>query len=166
MFKRTAAIRDSAFALAFVLCSSAYAYAEEITGRIVSVHDGDTATLLTAEKNQVKIRLAGIDAPELKQAYGRVSRDHLASLIANHTVTVTIYKKDRYGRSVGKILVGSIDANLEQVQAGLAWHYKKYEREQEPDDRQIYADAEVRARTAGIGLWRDDDPTPPWVWRK
>jgi len=67
---------------------------------------------------------------------------------------------------VGKVVVRGQDANLEQVRRGLAWHYKKYEREQEPSDRVSYAEAEIEARIARRGLWADPESISPWDWRK
>lgn len=84
----------------------------------------------------------------------------------NKPVSVEYSKRDKYGRTVGKILVAGIDANLEQVKAGMAWHYKKYQNEQTPDDRATYAQAEDAARARKQGLWFDVEPTPPWDWRK
>ena len=81
-------------------------------------------------------------------------------------VTVETEKKDRYGRDVGKVLVNGVDANLEQVQRGFAWHYKAYEREQSANDRKLYEFAEKEARTTRRGLWRDAEPLPPWEFRK
>lgn len=143
-----------------------WASADTITGRVVNVHDGDTITVLDAEKKQHKIRLAGIDAPELGQAYGRASRDTLAEYVAGKAVTVEVGKLDKYGRAVGKVLLDSKDQCLEQLRAGLAWHYKKYEKEQMPEDRRGYSEAEQSAREARRGLWVDSDPLPPWVYRK
>jgi endonuclease YncB( thermonuclease family) len=81
-------------------------------------------------------------------------------------VTVQYSKRDRYQRLVGKVLLGGQDMNIRQIQAGLAWHYKKYQREQSAADRRLYADAEVMAREAQRGLWREADPVAPWMWRK
>jgi len=111
-------------------------------------------------------RLAGIDAPERKQAYGLVSRRHLASLVAGQQVTVEYQKRDRYGRIVGKVLLDGIDVYLEQVKTEFAWHYKKYQHEQSPEDRQLYADAENKARDDRLGLWRENNPIPPWEHRR
>jgi endonuclease YncB( thermonuclease family) len=74
-------------------------------------------------------------------------------------------KRDKYKREVGKVLVGGMDANLEQVSRGMAWHYKAYEREQTPNDRKLYAAAENEAKAARRGLWADADPMPPWEFR-
>ncbi len=73
-------------------------------------------------------------------------------------------KKDRYGRYVGKVLVDGKDANLEQIRAGMAWHFKRYEIEQPPEDRRAYAEAEKRARAQRVGLWQEE-ALAPWVWR-
>ncbi len=81
-------------------------------------------------------------------------------------VTIEYQKRDRYGRIVGKVLLDGIDVSLEQVKAGFAWHYKKYQHEQSLEDRQLYADAEIRAREGRLGLWRENNPNPPWEFRR
>lgn len=139
--------------------------ADTLHGRVVGVSDGDTVTVLDATNSQWKIRLMGIDAPEKKQAFGNKSKEHLSALVFNKQVAIECSKQDKYGRTVGKIMVDGVDANLEQVKAGLAWHYKQYQREQSPDDRTAYAQAEEQARAAKRGLWVDLDHTPPWDWR-
>ena len=128
--------------------------------------DGDTITVLDANRQQNKVRLTGIDAPEKFQPFGNRSRQHLSALVHGRDVVVEWNKRDRYGRILGKVLVGSVDANLEQIRAGLAWHYKQYEREQSREDRETYASAELDARTAKRGLWIDPAPIPPWEFRR
>jgi len=148
------------------VCLSLATFADTLTGKVVKITDGDTLYALDANNKQHKIRLAGIDAPERKQAYGLASRKHLASIVAGQQVTVGYQKRDRYGRIVGKVLFGGIDACLEQVKTGFAWHYKKYQHEQSPEDRQLYADAENQARDERLGLWRENNPNPPWEYRR
>ena len=140
--------------------------ADTLHGRVVGVSDGDTVTVLDASNTQFKIRLMGIDAPEKKQAFGSKSKESLSALVFNKQVTVEYNKKDKYGRTVGKITVDGVDANLEQVKVGMAWHYKKYQKEQSVDDRRLYAMAEEQARAGKRGLWVDAEQTPPWDWRK
>ena len=132
-------------------------YAATLTGR--------TVCILTEGDVQHKIRLQGIDAPERAQAYGSKSKEHLSDLVAGRFVVVEYDKRDRYGRIVGKVLVGGEDACLEQVLAGYAWHYKKYQAEQSETDRQVYAEAEIEAREAKRGLWQDPHAIPPWEYR-
>ncbi len=141
-------------------------FADTLTGKVVKITDGDTLYVLDANYEQHKIRLAGIDAPERKQAYRLASRKHLASLVAGKQVTVGYQKRDRYGRIVGKVLLDGIDACLEQVKAGFTWHYKKYQHEQSPEDQRLYAEAENKTRDERLGLWRENHPIPPWEHRR
>jgi endonuclease YncB( thermonuclease family) len=132
----------------------------------VGVADGDTITVLSAGNQQTRVRLQGIDAPESGQAFGQVSKRNLSNFIFDKQVVVEYEKTDRYGRTLGKVLAGRRDVNLEQVKAGLAWHYKDYQEEQQPEDRRLYADAETDARAAKRGLWADANPIPPWDFRR
>ncbi len=93
-------------------------------------------------------------------------RGRLRSTVAGKPVRVEYQKRDRYGRIVGKVLVNGVDVCLEQVKAGFAWHYKKYQREQSPEDQRLYADAENKARNERLGLWRENNPNPPWEHRR
>jgi len=143
------------------------AFPNVLQGRVIGVTDGDTVTLLDASKTQYKIRLSGIDAPEKSQPFGNRSKQSLSDLAYNRVITVEWSKKDRYGRTVGKLVAhDGKDINLEQIRRGLAWHYKAYQREQSPEDRVRYAKAEEAARAQGVGLWRDAQQVPPWEYRK
>lgn len=141
-------------------------HAEILTGIIIGISDGDTVTLLDPNQRRYKIRLTGIDAPEKKMPYGQRSKEHLSDLIFSKDVQVETEKLDRYGRTLGKILLDHKDINLAMSQAGQAWHYKKYQQEQSASDRLLYSLAEDQARLRRIGLWHDATPTPPWDWRK
>lgn len=152
------------------------AWAETLLGRVIAISDGDTVTVLDSTNTQFKIRLMGIDAPEKAQPFGDRSKQALSALIFNRLVSVDWKKRDRYGRVVGKILVAalncdapecvkSVDANLEQVKAGMAWWYRDYAKEQEPKDRDFYEQAEFQAKMHRAGLWADKNPIPPWDWR-
>ncbi len=103
----------------FLVFLSIPAFGDSLTGKVVKITDGDTLYVLDANYQEHKIRLAGIDAPERKQAYGLASRKHLASIVAGKQVTVEYQKRDRYGRIVGKVLLDGIDVCLEQVRRGL-----------------------------------------------
>ena len=140
--------------------------AETMTGRVVRIADGDTITVLDAMNTQHRIRLQGIDAPESHQAFGTQSKKNLSDLIFDKEVTVVYDKIDQYGRLVGKIIFAGRDINLEQVKAGMAWHYKQFEREQSPEDRELYAQAEDQARSARRGLWVDANPIEPDEFRR
>ena len=127
-----------------------------LSGKVVSIHDGDTITVLQ-NKQKIKVRLFGIDAPEKKQDYGQRSKQFLASLIAGQVVEVDPKGKDRYKRTLGIIYYKGQDINAQMVLNGYAWAYVKYSR--------IYVDQEKLARENKRGLWQSSNPTPPWEWR-
>lgn len=137
-----------------------------LQGLVVRVSDGDSITVLDADKRQHKIRLQGIDAPEKKQAFGQKSKESLANMVYQKTVEVHWRKKDRYGRTIGQVVSGGVDVCLEQVKRGMAWHYKAYQREQKAADRALYDRAQTLAREQGVGLWQDRAPVEPWAFRR
>ena len=142
------------------------AAANVIHGRVVGVSDGDSVTVLDAQKTQYKIRLAGIDAPERAQAFGQKAKESLSDLVLGKSVDVEWSKQDRYGRIVGMITLAGVAINLEQIKRGMAWHYKPYQNEQSPEDRVAYAQSESQARDKKLGLWRDPTPIEPAVFRQ
>ncbi len=158
-------LKRSLFATFFLLLTFNL-QAATLQGKVVSVADGDTITVLDGNKTQHKIRLQGIDAPEKAQAFGHKSKQSLNQLVHSKMVTVEFEKKDKYGRTVGKVLLNGTDVCLEQIKLGMAWHYKQYQSEQSKEDREIYAQAEQFANLQAIGLWRDKNPMSPWDFRK
>lgn len=151
--------------LAIALVAAPFAQATILLGRVVGVSDGDTITVLDTDNTQYKIRLVGIDSPEKRQAFGQRSKEALSDLIYDKQVAVEHFKTDRYKRILGKIRVGQTDVNLAMIRQGFAWHYKKYQNDQPLDDRIAYNKAEEEARASKRGLWRDENPTPPWEFR-
>ena len=146
------------FAL-YILSSSLYANTADIQGKVTRVLDGDTIEILQ-NKTPVRIRLANIDAPEKKQAYGRWSTDQLKSLIAEQSVRVTYSHNDRYCRIIGRVFTtGGSEANRFMVQSGAAWVYEHYNTDND------LATLQQEARSQKRGLWADPNPVPPWEWR-
>ena len=155
-----------------LLCSNLVA-GEIIFTTVSRVIDGDTIEILKDEEF-VKVRLHGIDAPERSQKYGKEATDKVKELLRPvNMITVNILDKDRYGRYIATVHTndedmvrvnsyGDIrgDVGLILVDQGLAWHYKKYSDSEELEAAQNYA------RTNKIGLWSEEDPTPPWVYRR
>ena len=133
--------------------------AEMLHGKVVGVADGDTLTLLSPDNNRTRIRLFGIDAPEKSQPFGQKSKASLSELVFDRNVDVSIETLDHYGRTVGSVIYEGNDINLEQVRRGMAWVYQKYTRDPK------YLETEAEARTTHRGLWRDEDPSPPWEYR-
>jgi hypothetical protein len=115
---------DIRYLLALISIISLSAHAADLTGRIVSVHDGDTVTLLDSTNQQHKIRLKGIDALESHQAFGQKSKTNLAAMVFNREVVAECGKQDRYRRDICVIKVDGKDANEAQVAAGMAWWYE------------------------------------------
>lgn len=145
-------------------------------GRVVRIVDGDTLEVLDESKTPRRIRLDGIDTPERGKPFYQRASQHLAGLVFGKEVEVRWRKLDPFNRCVGKVLVAdptcaaatcpkSLDANLAQIQAGYAWWFRRYAREQSPEDRASYEAAEQQAREARRGLWVDPDPSPPWEGR-
>lgn len=155
------------YSLIAVLCLLATsASAETLTGIVVGIADGDTLTLLDANRQQHKIRLMGIDAPESHQPFGQKSKTQLSAMTFNREATAECGKIDKYHRRICKIVVAGVDINLEQIKSGMAWHYKQYANEQSPSDREDYTVGEFNAKIRRLGLWSDKNPIPPWDWRR
>jgi micrococcal nuclease len=157
------ASRGAAALFLILLCAvvgaQAPSYPFSLEGRVVAVTDGDTIKVLKDNK-QHKIRLNGIDAPEMKQAFGRKSKEYLASLVAGKQVEVIVRDTDRYGRFVGDVFVAGKSACAELVAAGFAWHYVEYSEDEE------LAALEKWAKAKKLGLWSDPHPVPPWDYRR
>jgi len=153
-----------AFFLLALLLVPTICLTQTLAGRVVSVADGDTITILTSTNLQVIIRLYGIDTPEEGQAFGSMAKKFTSSLVFGKQVKVTPYDIDKYGRTVGVVLVnGSINVNEQIIGAGYAWQYRKYCKESFCSS---WLDLEKAAQQSRIGLWYDHDPIPPWEWRK
>lgn len=153
------------FAL-MTLTVAPWAWAETLEGHVVCVSDGDTVVLIDAAQQEHSLRLAGIDAPERSQPFGFAARLNLAQAVLGRAVRFEIRKHDRPGRAVGRLLVDGADAAQGLLEQGLAWHYTRYAHEQPEAERRRYAEAEGKARQAGLGLWSDPNPIPPWEWRR
>lgn len=148
-------------AIAFWLSATAsIAYADtEFQGRAVRVLDGDTIEVLSPGNHTVRVRLANIDAPEKSQPSGQRSKENLTQLVAGQAVTVIDLGGDQYGRRIGRVMVNGQEANVEQVRAGMAWVYGRYNH-----DEQL-PELESEARGQRVGLWADPYPTAPWDFR-
>ncbi len=149
------------------------AQGEVLTGRVVGVTDGDTITVLDADHQRHKIRLAGIDAPEHDQPFGQRSKQNLSAVVFGKKVAVSWRKKHR-GRLIGKVMVQppdcsrcglTLDASQAQLIAGMAWWYRQYAKDQSPQDLGAYEFSEQEAKAKRVGLWSDPDSVPPWEWR-
>ena len=135
--------------------------AQLLKGKAVKITDGDTFTLLVDGHEQVRIRIDGIDAPEKGQAFGNRAKEYLSGMIWGKELTVTVTKKDKWKRSIGKVSTPEIkDVGLEMIKAGFAWQYREYNKDE------FYAEAERLARESKKGLWIYKNPIRPQDYRK
>lgn len=130
-----------------------------IDGKVIKIADGDTFTMLFDNGFEVRVRLNGIDSPEKKQAFSNRAKQALSEMIFSKNVRVYYDNKDRYGRVLGEVFIGSLSINQEMVKRGMAWHFKRY------SDDETLARLELEARKNRVGLWVDSNPIAPWEFR-
>jgi endonuclease YncB( thermonuclease family) len=151
-------------AILWMACTLA-AVADTLSGRVVRVVDGDTLILLVAgaggQQTQERIRLAAVDAPERGQPWGEKAKQALAAHVFGRDVMVEWTRRDRFGRVVGKVIDGGQDVNLAMIRDGMARWFRRFAAEQSAADRKLYEEAENRARLGRVGLWSEENPTPP-----
>jgi len=156
--------------LAFLVCSTpSCATPRAVEGEVTRVADGDTLTLVTREGTKLKVRLYGIDAPEIRhkelpgQPYGKEARAALAELALGRRVTVEIVDIDTHKRMVGIVRRSGEDINLAMVRSGYAWAYRRYLSAPYASE---YIAAEKEARSKRLGLWKEANPDPPWNFKR
>ena len=130
-----------------------------VSGKVIKVSDGDTI-LIQSGSQRIKVRMYGIDAPELKQNYGEDSKNYLEKRILNQNVDVKVINEDKYGRKVGKVFYKNKDINLEMIKTGNAWFYE-YHAKKEKEYRKVSKSAQEQK----LGLWKDKNPQNPRNFR-
>ena len=134
---------------------------KEISGKVIKIVDGDTYDILLVNNTTKRIRMEGIDAPERGMPFYKVAKDYLGSLCFGQVVRIDQKSTDRYGRTIAKTYAADgKELGLLMIEAGYAWHFKKYS-----SDSQL-ATAEIAAKNKRLGLWADASPVAPWDWRK
>jgi len=161
------------YALTILFALNISSVRADFTAKVQRVVDGDTVYVEDEAGIKFKVRLTGIDAPEQNQPYGLASKYHLSELLLNKFVLLEskpkkgkTYSVDRYKRVLAKIILDGRDINLSQVLNGYAWHFKRYQKQQSPKDRELYSQAELHAEKNKLGLWGEKNPIAPWKWRK
>jgi endonuclease YncB( thermonuclease family) len=132
----------------------------KFTGKVVDVTDGDTITVLDDEQRQRKVRLEGIDAPEITQSFGENSKEALAFAVLDRKVTVEWDKKGKDGRTLGHVFLNDTWVNRQLLRHGWAWHLTEH------GDSELFSSDEQHARTLKKGLWAEPAPTSPWGYRE
>jgi endonuclease YncB( thermonuclease family) len=153
---------------------SACAHAETLTGHVIGISSGDTLTVL-ADRQRTRVRIAGIDAPDMRQTFGQSSRRSLSRLVFQKDVRLECRSAGGSEPKVCKVWVQpsdcptcgmTLDAGLAQIVTGMAWWLREHAKEQSEEDRGRYESAEIEARERHRGLWSDLHPVPPWEWRR
>jgi endonuclease YncB( thermonuclease family) len=149
--------------LPFLLLVVAFpACAADYSARVVGIADGDTITVLTADKTQHRIRLWGIDTPETGQDFGSRTKQTASNLAFGKQVTFRARHTHRYGRTVAEVILpDGRSMNREMVRQGMAWRFRRYA----PHDGELVR-LEAEARAARVGLWSQPNPVPPREWRR
>ena len=133
---------------------------------VVGISDGDSIRVVDENNREERVRLATIDAPENGQAFGKPAKASLSQMIYKKHVQIVGAKRDQYGRIIGEVYIGGLNANVEQLRRGFAWHYKRHQKQQNAAQRKEYSEVEKSAKERRAGLWKDKNPTPPWEYRK
>ena len=142
------------------LCFAFQAFAQdELTGKVISVLDGNTIEVVTGSNENYKIVLAGVDSPELTQEYGDKAKKFLDKFLGDKEVEFQIRGKDRWGNYLAVVLVDGDDPRIGLLKEGLAWTSEK-----NPDPE--LENHRLTAQEKGKGLWKEESPTPPWIFRR
>lgn len=138
---------------------SGQSLAQNINCTVVGIADGDTLTCLTTSKQQIKVRLNQIDAPEKKQAFGNAAKKKLSALVFQKPVLLKTEGKDKYGRTIAEVFSNGQNINKQMVSSGYAWAYRKYLKDSQ------YLQLENQARASSLGLWSEPNPIYPSEFR-
>lgn len=131
----------------------------EISGKVIEVIDGNTIEVLAEDKTTYKIVFAGVDSPELTQEFGERAKQYLEKMLLKQQVHVQLQGKDRKGNYVGVVIKDKLDPRVELLKEGLAWTSEK-------DPLPELESIRVKAQQRGKGLWKTENPTPPWIYRR
>lgn len=134
----------------------------DIQCKALAITDGDTFSCLTAQHQQIKVRLAEIDTPERRQPYGEKAKQALADLVHGKQVSLQVVDKDRYKRTVARVHQGSVDVGRELVNRGAAWVYRQYNR----DKSLLLVEASAKAARRGLWALPEAQQIEPWNWRR
>lgn len=137
-----------------------------LSGHVIAVIDGNTIQVLTTEHTLFQIKLGFIDAPEPGQVFGNSAKRAIKALVFDREVGLRPYATDRCRCLVCTVFVGGMDVGLEMLKNGLAWVYEHYITEAPAGVQRSYQDAQRMAQEQRLGLWQEDNPEPPWEFRK
>jgi micrococcal nuclease len=143
----------------FLVCTAGHVFGQTIGGKVVSVIDGNTIEVMGADNKTQKLLLAGIDCPDAGQEYADKATKYTEKLLLNEVVTYQITGKDRWGNYLAVVMKGETDPRVELLEEGLAWTTEK----NPIPELEAYR---LKAFEKGRGLWKEENPTPPWIYRR
>jgi endonuclease YncB( thermonuclease family) len=144
--------------LFIILLFSLLPISESFNALVIGVYSGDTI-VVSVDNKQLKVRLDGIDCPEVDQEYGDSAKMATVVLCFKKNVRIDKVGVDTYGRTLAFVYIDDICLNKELIRLGMAWHYKQYN-----DDPEL-AKLEEEARANKVGLWSQSNPQSPWDFR-
>lgn len=133
---------------------------DSVEGKVTRIIDGDSILVTDAKSVEYEVQLEGIDAPELKQDFGKESTEGLTKLLKGKTVRLTWKSTDNFDRLLAQVYDGEKHINMEMIKSGMAWHFKRYNKDE------TLSKAETEAKEAKKGLWATESPVAPWDYRK
>jgi micrococcal nuclease len=144
----------------FIICFSfLFILVDSFKAKVIGVVDGDSIVVLTEDKQQVHVRLEGIDCPEMKQDFGNRAKQATVDICFGKEVRIEKTGLDRYGRTLAFVYIGDTCVNKYLLEIGMAWHFKKY------NSDTVLAKLEIEARGKKVGLWSQPNSIAPWEWR-
>jgi endonuclease YncB( thermonuclease family) len=152
--------------IAALALATSTARAETFAGRVTGIVDGDSLILADTQNRQRRIRLDGIDAPEILQAFGQNAKTALSAMVFGQPATANCIRRDRQGNEWCILVVAGKDVGLELLGNGMAWWDRRNSGRQTRQERSAYEQAEFLAKIHRFGLWNSKNPQPPWEWRR
>ena len=146
--------------LSTLIFSVAVLWSDDVsTAKVISVIDGNTIEVVKGPADTCVVVLAGVDSPELAQEYGDKAKKYLEKLLIKEEVSIRFTGKDRKGNYLAVVMKGEVDPRVELLKQGLAW---TAERDPLPELEVHKSEAQQK----GKGLWKQENPTPPWIFRR
>jgi micrococcal nuclease len=154
------AMRSLLFFSLIACCALRTIADDAVEGKVTRIIDGDSILVTDAKSVEYEVQLEGIDAPEPKQDFGKEATEALSKMLKDKSVRITWKSKDNFNRVLAQVYDGEKHINMEMIKSGMAWHFKRYNKEAS------LASAEAEAKKDKKGLWAKESPVPPWDFRK
>ena len=150
---------------AFLCVAVAEVNAASLFGKVIEVNSGDVITIFNLNR-PVRVRLLGVDAPEIDQVFGDVARKHLADLVSDKSVLVEYSGIDGDHSVNGRVTFEGIDIGVQMIRDGAAWVDPSSQHRLSETDREVYQESEAAARRERRGLWQQENPVAPWEFAR